>query len=101
MPDNVKSVFKPIDTKMPGVQFTELLPKLAQVNDKFTLIRSMSYTPVGLFNHTAAIYQMHTGYTADKVSPSGSWSRRARRTFRTSAATSSGSSRRTSRCCRS
>src|SRR5688500_444931 len=35
------------------------------------MIRSMSYTPVGLFNHTAAIYQMHTGYTADKVSPSG------------------------------
>ena len=31
----------------------------------------MSYTPNGLFNHTAAIYQMHTGYTADKVSPSG------------------------------
>src|SRR5205807_10033978 len=50
---------------------TELLPKLAQVNDKFTMIRSMSYTPVGLFNHTAAIYQMLTGYTADKVSPSG------------------------------
>ncbi|MGE3775954.1 MAG: DUF1501 domain-containing protein, partial [Pirellulaceae bacterium] len=25
----------------------------------------------GLFNHTAAIYQIHTGYTADKVSPSG------------------------------
>jgi hypothetical protein len=24
-----------------------------------------------LFNHTAAIYQIHTGYTADKVSPSG------------------------------
>jgi hypothetical protein len=44
---------------------------LAQVNDKFTMIRSMSYTPVGLFNHTAAIYQMLTGYTADKVSPSG------------------------------
>src|SRR5437868_8809525 len=35
------------------------------------MIRSMSYTPVGLFNHTAAIYQLHTGYTADKVSPSG------------------------------
>src|SRR5204863_110467 len=44
---------------------------LAQVNDKFTMIRSMSYTPIGLFNHTAAIYQLHTGYTADKVSPSG------------------------------
>ena len=71
MPDNVRSVFKPIDTKLPGVQFTEILPKLAQVNDKFTMIRSMSYTPNGLFNHTAAIYQMMTGYTTDKVSPSG------------------------------
>jgi len=71
VPDNVQSVFKNIDTKVPGVQFTENLPKFAQVNDKVTLIRSMSYTPVGLFNHTAAVYQMLTGYTADKVSPSG------------------------------
>ena len=71
VPDNVKSVFSNINTKLPGIQFTENLPKLAQVNDKFTLIRSMSYTPIGLFNHTAAIYQMLTGYTADNVSPSG------------------------------
>ncbi len=71
VPDNVKSVFKPIDTKLKGVQFSELLPKLAQVNDKFSMIRSMSYTPNGLFNHTAAIYQIMTGYTTDKVSPSG------------------------------
>lgn len=71
VPDNVKSVFNPIDTKLPGVQVTELLPKIAQVLDKTTLIRSMSYTPNGLFNHTAAIYQMMTGYTTDKVSPSG------------------------------
>ncbi|MEQ9407325.1 MAG: DUF1501 domain-containing protein [Fuerstiella sp.] len=71
VPDNVKSVFGNISTRLPGVQFTENLPKLAQVNDKFTMIRSMSYTPNGLFNHTAAIYQMMTGYTTDKVSPSG------------------------------
>jgi Protein of unknown function (DUF1501) len=71
VPDKVRSVFKAINTKVPGLQVTELLPKLAQVVDKVTLIRSMSYTPVGLFNHTAAIYQMLTGYTADKVSPSG------------------------------
>jgi uncharacterized protein (DUF1501 family) len=71
VPDNVKSVFKQIPTKLPGINFTELLPKLAQVNDKMTMIRSVSYTPVGLFNHTAAIYQIHTGYTTDKVSPSG------------------------------
>jgi hypothetical protein len=71
VPDNVKSAFKSIPTKIPGTHFTEILPKLAKVNDKFTMIRSMSYTPNGLFNHTAAIYQMMTGYTTDKVSPSG------------------------------
>jgi hypothetical protein len=71
VPDKVKSPFKAINTKVAGCQFTELLPKLATVNDKFTLLRALSYTPVGLFNHTAAIYQMMTGYTADKVSPSG------------------------------
>ena len=71
VPDNVRSVFKRIPSKVPGMDVTELLPKFSQVTDKLTMIRSMSYTPVGLFNHTAAIYQLHTGYTADKVSPSG------------------------------
>jgi hypothetical protein len=71
VPDNVKSAFKSIPTKITGVHFTELLPRLASVIDRCTLIRSMSYTPNGLFNHTAAIYQMMTGYTTDKVSPSG------------------------------
>src|SRR5438552_2797445 len=71
VPDNVKSAFNAIDTKVPGCKFTEILPKLASVNDKVTLIRSMAYTPNGLFNHTAAIYQLMTGYTTDKVSPSG------------------------------
>jgi hypothetical protein len=71
VPDNVRSVFGKIGTKVPGIELTENMPKFAQVTDKVTLIRSMSYSPNGLFNHTAAIYQMHTGYTADKVSPSG------------------------------
>ncbi|HEX6987410.1 MAG TPA: DUF1501 domain-containing protein, partial [Planctomycetaceae bacterium] len=58
VPDNVRSVFKPIDTVTPGLRFTELLPKFATVTDKVTMIRAMSYSPNGLFNHTAAIYQM-------------------------------------------
>src|SRR5689334_16673364 len=70
-PENIRSTFKNIGTKLPGVHFTEILPKLSRMNDRFTMIRSMSYTPNGLFNHTAAIYQMMTGYTTDKVSPSG------------------------------
>jgi hypothetical protein len=71
VPDRVRSIFRAIPTRVPGVQVTELLPRLAQVLDKATLIRTMSYTPVGLFNHTAAIYQMLTGWEATAVSPSG------------------------------
>jgi hypothetical protein len=69
-PERVRSDFHPISTRLSGVHFTELLPRLAQVIDKTTLLRTMSYTPVGLFNHTAAIYQMMTGYQADAVSAS-------------------------------
>jgi hypothetical protein len=70
-PSNVRGEFKPIKTKVPGIWLSETMPKLAENIDKCTLIRSMSYTPAGLFNHTAAIYQMLTGYPPDKVSPSG------------------------------
>ncbi|PYV92195.1 MAG: DUF1501 domain-containing protein, partial [Acidobacteria bacterium] len=70
-PSNIRGEFKPIKTKVPAIQLSETMPLLAEQVDKVTLIRSMSYTPVGLFNHTAAIYQMMTGYPPDKVSPSG------------------------------
>ena len=71
VPGQRRSDFAPISTKIPGIQFTEVLPRLATINDKFTMVRSVSYSPNGLFNHTAAIYQIMTGYTTDKVSPSG------------------------------
>jgi hypothetical protein len=70
-PSNVRGEFKPIRTNVPGIWLSEVMPLLAKQMDKATLIRSVSYTPAGLFNHTAAIYQMMTGYTPDRVSPSG------------------------------
>ena len=70
-PANIRGEFKTIKTKVPGIELSEVMPMLADQVDKVTLIRSMSYTPAGLFNHTAAIYQMTTGYPPDKVSPSG------------------------------
>jgi uncharacterized protein (DUF1501 family) len=70
-PDRVRSIFNPINTSVNGLRVGELLPKIARILDKTTMIRTMSYTPIGLFNHTAAIYQMMTGYQADAVSPSG------------------------------
>ena len=70
-PANIRGEFKPIKTKIPGTHVSETMPMMAEHLDKCTLIRSMSYTPNGLFNHTAAIYQMLTGYPPDRVSPSG------------------------------
>jgi hypothetical protein len=70
-PSNIRGEFKPIKSVVPGIWLSEIMPLLAQQMDKATLIRSMSYTPAGLFNHTAAHYQLMTGYTPDRVSPSG------------------------------
>lgn len=70
-PSNVRGEFKPIKTRVPGIELSETMPLFADAVDKCTLIRSMSYTPAGLFNHTAAIYQMLTGYEPTEVSPSG------------------------------
>src|SRR3954449_4996353 len=49
-PDNIRGSFKPIPTKIPGCQISETMPLLAQQLDKATLVRSVSYTPAGLFN---------------------------------------------------
>src|SRR6266446_1878947 len=70
-PADVRGDFKPIKTNVEGIMLSEVMPKLARQMDKATLVRSLNYTPAGLFNHTAAIYQMMTGYTPDRVSPSG------------------------------
>src|SRR5689334_8822670 len=70
-PANIRGEFKPIKTKITGTHISDQMPMMANALDKATLIRSMSYTPNGLFNHTAAIYQMLTGYPPDRVSPSG------------------------------
>jgi uncharacterized protein (DUF1501 family) len=70
-PSNIRGEFKQIKSNVPGIWLSEVMPMMAKQMDKATLIRSVSYTPAGLFNHTAAIYQMMTGYTPDRVSPSG------------------------------
>lgn len=48
-----------IDTKVPGVQFSELLPKTAQVADKLTVIRSLTH---GEAAHERGVHNMMTGY---------------------------------------
>ena len=60
--------FRTIGTKIPGVQFTELLPKQAAIADKFALLRSMHQTAGG---HPAGSMQMLSGDpdTRDKPKP--------------------------------
>ncbi len=57
-----------IDTKVPGMQFTELLPMQAQIADKFTVLRSMRQ---GAGGHPAGSMQMLSGDsdTRDKPKP--------------------------------
>lgn len=40
-PEGIRGEFKPIFTRLPGVQISELLPKIASVLDKVALIRSI------------------------------------------------------------
>jgi hypothetical protein len=40
-PVEIRGEFKPIDTKLTGVQLCELLPKVASIADKFAFIRSL------------------------------------------------------------
>src|SRR5713226_1575574 len=39
-PAEIRGPFKPIATKAPGIQISEIFPKMAQQADKFSLVRS-------------------------------------------------------------
>ncbi|MCA9069954.1 MAG: DUF1501 domain-containing protein, partial [Planctomycetaceae bacterium] len=60
--------FKTINTKVPGLDFTELLPRQAAIADKFTVLRSMRQSAGG---HPAGSMQLLSGDpdTRDKPKP--------------------------------
>ncbi|MBA62802.1 MAG: hypothetical protein CMJ76_10610 [Planctomycetaceae bacterium] len=43
-PDNIRGVFKPISTSVPGTLISELLPEHAKIMHKVALVRSMHHT---------------------------------------------------------
>jgi len=55
--------YNPIDTNVPGLQISELLPHHARVADKFTVLRSMAHTG---FCHQQGTHQLLTGF-AERV----------------------------------
>ena len=60
--------FGTIGTKVPGMRFTELIPRQAAITDKFTVLRSMKN---GAGGHPAGSMQMFSGDsdTRDKPKP--------------------------------
>jgi hypothetical protein len=57
-PAEVRGVFQPISTRVPGLQIVEHLPRLAQQAHRFTVVRSMTHS--SLF-HNSATYLVTTG----------------------------------------
>ncbi len=57
--ESIRGPFKPIRTKVPGMDLSELLPRHAPLADKFTLIRSLQHT---LAVHDDASHWVQTGH---------------------------------------
>jgi hypothetical protein len=57
-PSEIRGEFKTIPTKIPGVHFSECVPKLAEVADKFTVVRSICHKDP---NHGGGNHYMMTG----------------------------------------
>jgi hypothetical protein len=58
-PEAIRGEFKPIASKTPGIFVCDRLPRLAQVADKFTLLRSLYHE---MKNHNSATYYSLTGH---------------------------------------
>jgi hypothetical protein len=58
-PEQIRNIFRPIATNVPGIQVCELLPRTAKVMNKVCLIRSVQHT---MKNHNSAGYYSLTGH---------------------------------------
>lgn len=67
-PVEVRGEFRPIATKVPGVQLSELMPRVASMMDKFAIIRSL----VGS-DGAHASFQCVTGRRRGGPQPQGGW----------------------------
>ncbi|MCI0701746.1 MAG: DUF1501 domain-containing protein [Planctomycetia bacterium] len=59
-PSDVRGPFKPIQTKVPGIHLSELFPRLANLTDKFSLIRSMHHNAPPV--HECGFQLLNTGH---------------------------------------
>lgn len=64
--DGVRGEYGVTQTKLPGIQFCEYLPKLAARADRFSIVRTMHHIAGREFRneHSSCHYLLHTGTTA-------------------------------------
>src|SRR5947209_16605089 len=67
-PAEYRGPYHPIATRVPGMQLCELLPRHAQVSDRFTLLRSLAHTGPC---HDSGPQQLFTGFpiTVNRLKP--------------------------------
>ena len=58
-PAEIRGVFNPISTNVPGIQICELLPRTARMADKYAIVRSLSTDDN---NHESGGYYLMTGH---------------------------------------
>jgi hypothetical protein len=68
-PVEIRGPFKPIKTKAPGIEISEIFPRHAQLADKFSLVRSCYHTAAAV--HDTGHQMMQTGrlFTGGIVTP--------------------------------
>lgn len=57
-PDTVRGPYRPIDTNVPGIQISELLPKIAQRMDRLAILRSVHHSQS---SHNSGMYWSTVG----------------------------------------
>ncbi len=63
-PSEIRGPFRPTRTNVPGLHITELLPTLAHMADKFTLVRSLHHNRA---EHSGGTHRFLTGYPSVKA----------------------------------
>lgn len=58
-PDSIRGPYKPIRTNVPGIEISEIFPRMAKHADKFALLRSVYHT--GAAVHDTGCQMMQTG----------------------------------------
>src|SRR5436309_9594117 len=58
-PEEIRGPFKTVPTNVPGIEITEIFPRMARHADKFSLVRSVYHTATAV--HDTGHQRMQTG----------------------------------------